>query len=99
MACYERTEMIFDGQGRPMVPVHTCWSDTEASVVISFLESHGISAQANSEVPHSILPVTVGGLGRVRVLVTEDDAAMAEFVLAQVRADAAEPSAGEPSEP
>jgi hypothetical protein len=55
--------------------VFECWDDGEADVVISYLATHGIEAYANSEVPHSVLPVTVDGLGKVQVVV---DAASAD---------------------
>ena len=66
--------MIFDNDGRALAPVHVCWNDTEAEVVIALLRSNGIDAIANSEVPHSVLPLIADGLGAVSVLVSEDDA-------------------------
>ncbi|MDX9973904.1 MAG: DUF2007 domain-containing protein [FCB group bacterium] len=78
--------MILDEDGRPLVPVHTCYNDAEAALVISFLEAYGVAAQANSEVPHSVLPLTVGHLGKVRVLVNEDDAEEACGLLAEAQA-------------
>lgn len=73
--------MIFDEDGARMVPVHECWSDGEAQIVISCLRAHGIEAIANSEIPHDILPIYVDGLGKLQVLVRQDDFEDATFIL------------------
>ncbi len=64
-----------------MVSVHTCWNDAEAEIVIGLLRAHEIEARANSEIPHTILPLTTDGLGEIHVLVREEDAAIAREVL------------------
>jgi len=43
--------------------------DSEASVIKSLLESYGIPCHAASEIPHSLYPLTVDGLGEIRVYV------------------------------
>ncbi len=43
------------------------WSDTEAELVRQLLESHGIRCSVSSQVPHSVLPLTVDGLGEIRL--------------------------------
>lgn len=73
--------MIFDDEGHPMVPVHVCWNDTEAEVVIGLLRAHDIPARANSEVPHSVLPIIADGLGEVSVLVSKGDAEHAREII------------------
>lgn len=83
--------MIMDDQGRPMVPVHVCWSDWEAEVIIGLLRAHEIDAQANSEIPHSVLPTTADGLGEIQILVVQEDAVRARDVI-QEHKDAAQPS-------
>jgi putative signal transducing protein len=45
------------------------WSDTEAALVRGILESHGIPCSINSEIPHSVVPLTVDGLGEIRLSV------------------------------
>jgi hypothetical protein len=75
--------MILDEWGRPMTPVFTCYSDNVAGVVISYLGAYGIEAQANSEVPHAILPVRAGKLAKVRVLVVAEDAEQARSLIAE----------------
>lgn len=78
--------MLLDDLGRPLVPVHECWNDSEADVVISCLGAHGIQAWANSEVPHSVLPLNIDGLGKVQVMVTEEDAEAADVILRERQA-------------
>lgn len=73
--------MIFDDTGRPLVAIYECWSDGEADVIVSCLGAHGIPARVNSEVPHDVLPLAVDGLGKVEVLVAEEDVEEAAFIL------------------
>ena len=67
-------------------PVHECWSDGEAGIIVSFLAAHGIRALIRTEVPHSVLPVTVDGLGKVQIYVARSDAARARDLLQSVEA-------------
>ena len=68
---------------RPVVAVHECYNDGEAEVVIALLREYGIEGIANSEVPHSVLPLTADGLGKVRVLVDEDVAEKALTIISE----------------
>ena len=54
-----------------LVIFHT-WSDAEAALVRGILESHGIPCSINSEIPHSVVPLTVDGLGEIRLAVPMD---------------------------
>jgi len=45
------------------------WNDGEAMMVRQLLETYGIPCQVVSDVPHSVLPLTVDGLGEIRILV------------------------------
>ena len=45
------------------------WSDGEAMMVRQLLASYGIPCQVVSDVPHSVLPLTVDGLGEIRIFV------------------------------
>jgi ribonuclease-3 len=56
-------------------------SDIEASVVRSLLESHGIRSIASSDVPHSIFPLSVDGLGEVRICVHPAEAEEARRII------------------
>ena len=80
--------------GRSIVPVHECWDDGEAEVVIALLRDRGIEGIANSEVPHSVWPLTTDGLGKVTVLVDEDLAEKARSIIAEQREPEAGPDPG-----
>jgi ribonuclease III len=57
-------------------------SDIEASIVTGLLDAHGIEAIISSDVPHSLFPLTVNGLGEVRVSVGADHADAAVRLIA-----------------
>lgn len=73
--------MIDDETGRPFVTIHECWGDQEADIIVSCLGAHGINARTNTEIAHSLFPLAVDGLGKVEILVTEDDVKAASFIL------------------
>ena len=73
--------MTEEDKERPVVPVHVCYDDGEAEVVIALLRDHGIEGIANSELSHSVFPITADGLGRVRVLVDEEEAENARLII------------------
>lgn len=56
-------------------------SDIEAQIVRGLLESHGIMSVLASNVPHSIFPLSVDGLGEVRISVRAEDAGDAHRVI------------------
>ena len=58
------------------------WSDGEAMLVRQLLQSYGIPCQVVSDVPHTVLPLSVDGLGEIRILVPEARAEEARRVLA-----------------
>ncbi len=80
--------MLFDDEGRPLIRVETCNNYQEAAIVLSYLESRGISARSNSEIPHAILPITVGELGAVEIMVEQQDAERARRLLRERREEA-----------
>jgi hypothetical protein len=61
------------------------WDDGEAAMIRQILESHGIPTQVVSHVPHSVWPITVDGLGEVRILVPGGKLEEAREVLAEHR--------------
>lgn len=73
--------MMLDENGRPMVPVLRCTGESEAQVAASFLRAQGVTVRVNSAVPRSVFPLEVSGLGRVEVLVSEDEADLARRYL------------------
>ena len=56
-------------------------SDVEASVVRALLESYGIKVLLSSDVPHNLFPLTVNGLGEVRLSVRPDQAEEAQRLI------------------
>jgi hypothetical protein len=53
----------------PPVIVARSWTDSEASVIKSLLESYNIPCHYTSEIPHHIYPVSAEGLGKIRIFV------------------------------
>lgn len=70
-----------------LVIIFRTHSDIEASIVHSLLESHGIPSIVSSDVPHSIFPLTVDGLGEVRISVRADAAEDAQRVIESHRTE------------
>ncbi len=70
-----------------LVVIFRTHSDIEASIVRGLLETHGIRSLASSDVPHSIFPLTIDGLGEVRIAVHEGDADDARRVIESHRLD------------
>jgi len=62
-------------------------SDVEASVVRGLLESHGVPTVVASDLPHSIFPVAINGLGEVRISVHPDDAEEARRIIESHRTE------------
>jgi hypothetical protein len=63
----------------------TTWNDGEAAMIRQLLESYGIPVQVVSDVPHTVLPLSVDGLGEVRILVPADRLHEARELLAEHR--------------
>ncbi len=63
-------------------------SDVEASVVKSLLDAHGVVAMVSSDVTHSVLPLTIDGLGEVRITVSAEEADEARRLIEGFRDDA-----------
>jgi hypothetical protein len=45
------------------------WGDAEAIVVHQLLEQYGIWSRLEPDLPHAVLPLSLDGLGEVRVVV------------------------------
>jgi hypothetical protein len=48
------------------------WDDTEAELIRGLLEIYGISCSVISDNTHSMVPLTVDGLGEIRLSVPEE---------------------------
>ena len=57
------------------------WNDSEAELVRGLLESYGIPCQVISHITRSVVPLTVDGLGEIRVSVPEEAAQEARDIL------------------
>ena len=71
----------------PPVVVFSTTSDIEASVVLSLLDSQGISGFRITGNPQAILPMSVSPLGEVRIAVPEDAAEDARRIIESHRED------------
>lgn len=63
----------------------TTWSDAEAEMVRQILATRDIPCQVVSDVPHSVLPISVDGLGELRILVPASRSDEARELLAEYR--------------
>ncbi len=63
-------------------------SDVEASIVRGLLETHGVPSVVASDLPHSIFPLAISGIGEVRILVHPDDAGEALKIIESHRTEA-----------
>jgi len=61
------------------------WSDGEAMIVQQLLAQYGIRSRVVSDVPHALLPLTVDGLGEVRILIAAEALDDATALLAEHR--------------
>ena len=77
------------------------WHDWEAEIVRGLLASCGIPCQVVSDIPHSVSPLTVDGLGEIRIFVPPSAYDEAMELLAEHRRSgiegAREPGDGGPS--
>ena len=62
-------------------------SPVEASIVRGLLEAHGVMSVLSSDVPHSIFPLSVDGLGEVRIGVHHSEAEDAQRIIESHRTE------------
>jgi ribonuclease-3 len=60
-------------------------SDIEAAIVLGLLEAHGIYAAASSALTHSVFPLSIDGLGEVRIAVPASQAEAATAIIREQR--------------
>jgi ribonuclease III len=75
-----------DGPERGQTPlsltvIFRTHSDIEASIVCGLLEAHGIYAAASSDLTHAVFPLSIDGLGEVRISVPVDQADAAQRII------------------
>jgi ribonuclease-3 len=73
-------------EGPGMTVVFRTHSDIEATIVRGLLESHGIYAAASSDLTHALFPLSIDGLGEVRIAVTSSEADAARSIIREQRA-------------
>ena len=64
------------------VVVFTTWDEPLADMAMNFLRAEGISAVKTGEVPRSVLPFTIDGLGQIAIRVPEAEAGQAREIIA-----------------
>ena len=64
-----------------LVVIFRTHSDIEAQIVRGLLESHGVMSIVSSDVSHSIFPLSVDGLGEVRIAVHASEAEEAQRII------------------
>jgi ribonuclease III len=64
-----------------LIVIFRTQSDVEASIVKGLLEANGVPSVITSDVPHNIFPLTVNGLGEVRISVRDNDADEARRII------------------
>ena len=69
------------GDGEPVI-VFRAWTYAEAALVAELLRAAGITCTTVSDVPHSVYPLTVNGLGEIRIVVASRDAERAREMIA-----------------
>jgi hypothetical protein len=63
------------------VIIHRCYDDMQAELIKELLEQNEIACQVVSDVPHSVFPITMDGLGEIRIAVLEEEAARAQELI------------------
>lgn len=61
--------------------VYRTWDESLAEMAVDLLRSEGINARKMSDVPRSIYPFTMDGLGEIEVVVPKNDAKEALDIL------------------
>jgi ribonuclease-3 len=72
-----------------LIVIFRTHSDVEANIVRGLLDAHGIRAMLSSDVPHSVFPLTINGLGEVRLTVRDSDADEAVRIIESHRTEVA----------
>jgi len=68
-------------QEKPLKELRSVWGPSEADVIKALLESHGISCVFRGQILHSIYPISVDGLGEIKIFVLEEDYDAARSIL------------------
>ncbi|UCD58955.1 MAG: DUF2007 domain-containing protein [Candidatus Hydrogenedentota bacterium] len=64
-----------------LVEVYEAAGDKEALIIKGLLESEGIMCSLSSDIPHTVVPLNINGLGAVRITVSQRDAERAKEII------------------
>ncbi|MFC1551132.1 hypothetical protein ACFL6P_01070 [Candidatus Latescibacterota bacterium] len=64
------------------ITIFRTWEEPIADMAIDFLVSEGIAALKMCEMPRSVLPMTMDGIGEIEIRVPEDDVDRAVEIIA-----------------
>ncbi len=70
-----------------LIVIFRTHSDVEANIVRSLLDAHGVQSMLSSDVPHSVFPLTINGLGEVRLSVLASEADEARRIIDSHRSE------------
>ena len=64
------------------ITIFRTWEEPIADMAIDFLSSEGIAAVKMSEIPRSVMPMTMDGIGEIEIRVPEEDVDRAVEIIA-----------------
>lgn len=64
------------------VTIYRTWEETMADMAVGLLRAEGIRARKLADMPRSVYPVSVDGLGEIEIVVPENEAQDALDILA-----------------
>jgi hypothetical protein len=64
-----------------LLELQKVWGPVEAEVIKNFLESNGILCILRGEIVQSVSPISVDGMGEMKILVSEKDYDLAKKLL------------------
>ncbi len=67
------------------VELASAQGEMEAEILLGVLNSEGIEAMSQGDIAQGVHPFTVDGLGRIRILVRNEDLARARLVIREYR--------------
>ena len=62
--------------------VYRTWDESMAEMALGLLQAEGIDARKGYNVPRSIYPITMDGMGEIDIVVPDDEARIALEILA-----------------
>ncbi|PYQ11921.1 MAG: hypothetical protein DMH00_07165 [Acidobacteria bacterium] len=81
----ERAGRSFRRETLDSTVIFHSWDDNEAELVRGLLESYGIPCQVSSQITHTLYPLTVDGLGEIRLSVPTEAVEEARQILEEHR--------------